>query len=199
MTGDSDVIASDHLDLHAIRLFGERPEVARIGRKHRSVRLRERNDECIYGRPPPSPTPQQGGSSCERLAQFLRDTACLQKSVGHRIATGVTLGAFDQDDRRHNRRPQCGVAQRGDQRGRAARLLSEPAHAAGIQHEHGALSSAATRLPAHSRDESLGLLAIARRRLAHPIHESPHIAVGLGQELEASQLGTKCTLKQFGG
>lgn len=61
------------------------------------------------------------------------------------------------------------------------------------------LSSTATRLPLDPRDKSIRRLPVACRGLPDAIHEPPHIAVGLGQQLEASQLRAERTLEQLGG
>jgi hypothetical protein len=162
-------------------VFREGAKIAAIGCEDRSTRLRERDDQRIHGRPPAGPPPQPRRSPCKPLFDLLDDVARLQESVDQRISTGVALGALDQHDGGNDRWPQRRVAQRGNECGRAARLLGESPHATRIQHEHVGLSGVATRLPPDPCDEPLRLLPVASRRLPDAIDEPPHIAVGLGQ------------------
>ena len=104
-------------------MVGERFEIAGIRREHGSVGLSQRHYNRVDGRTPARPVPQEGGPSGEALADLVGDITRLEKAIGRRVATHVTLEAFHEDDRWHERRPEIRITECLDQRGGGARLL----------------------------------------------------------------------------
>ena len=83
----------------------QRLEVARIGGQDGATRFGMRHDERIDRGTASSASPEQRGTSGERLGQGVGDVAGLEEPTLRGVSAGVAFQAFHQDDRRDTGRP----------------------------------------------------------------------------------------------
>lgn len=129
-------IGSDRLDVHAIRVRGQRVEILAIGRDRGSIGLGECDDERVDGGPSPRLPAQQRSAPRQRFGNCLHDVARPEKAVREGVATSMPLQALDENDGGNGGRPEALFPQCKDQRNRRAGAFREPAHSAGVEHEH---------------------------------------------------------------
>lgn len=96
---------SDAFDSDALGVRREGFKVARIGRENGPAGFGDRDDQRVDGGAATSMSAQKCCTSCERLAELFHDVAGLEELVRDGVATGVSLKALHENDRRNRRRP----------------------------------------------------------------------------------------------
>lgn len=97
---------SHALNPHALSVRCKRFEIAEIRCQDSRTGLGVSNDDSIDRRPSARTTAKKCSASSDRLPQFLRDVAGLEKPVRGGVVPGMPLKAFDEHGRGHPRRPQ---------------------------------------------------------------------------------------------
>jgi hypothetical protein len=96
-----------------------------ILREHNTIWLGKNNDNRIDRGSSPSPGSQQRRPPSQTFRNSFGDKACLEEPVDVRVASGVTLKRFDEDDGRNDRRPQLSSAEGFDDRHCSPRPFGE--------------------------------------------------------------------------
>src|SRR6185312_4067218 len=109
-------VGSNALDRHVVGVGSQRLQVSGIRRQHGAARLGASDDQGIDGGAPAGAPAKERRSSSQRLWERLFDLAGLEKPVGVRVSSGISLQALGQDDRRDLRWPEFLLAQGNDER-----------------------------------------------------------------------------------
>ena len=103
---------SDPLDEHAVGVSRKRLEVIGIGGEHRSVRLGERDDQRVDGRPAMSKPAQVRRSAGKRPRNSGGHVTGLEKPILVRLTPSVSFEGIRPARRWNHRWPQPLTAQR---------------------------------------------------------------------------------------
>lgn len=100
-------------------MLSQGPEIFRVRREDRAPGFCEGHNERVDGGSFARSAAELCSSASERFRQLLDDITRLEKTVGLRVAPGISLQALDQDKRRDGRRPKPLAPKSQDQGGRA--------------------------------------------------------------------------------
>ena len=145
----------------------KRLEVVRIGGEHRPVRLCERDDERINGRPATSEPPQERRAAGERLGNNLRDLADFEQPVLVRVTPSVSLKAFDQHDGWNHRWPKSLTSERENHCEGVSQSFGEARDRARIEDQQRRLTGPSLQASSDAARDASGARALSHAGLAH--------------------------------
>jgi hypothetical protein len=134
--GFTAVERSNPFHSHARRELRQCRDIVGIAGEHRSIGLGKGDEQSVDRGASPRLSPQERRSPGHMLGDFFDDIARLEQCVGVRIAGGVPLKAFDEDDGWNEGRPQIPLAQLEDQCGDLPRADSQARDAIRIEKQH---------------------------------------------------------------
>lgn len=115
----------------------EGTKICLILREHDATWLGKSNNDRVDRGLSPGPRPQQRSPPSQTFGNSFGDEARLEEPVDVRVAPGMTLERFDQDDGGNNRRPQIGTAESFDERHCRPRPLRESRNRSRIKNQRG--------------------------------------------------------------